>query len=187
MGKRKNAARVLARRAQSSLGLLPQDDGLEIVDENIEKAVVDWVSAPDPSIAARYNLLRRPAWINPSGEETGCCMCKDPKERVPVDRGTLPTDEKGWLETGGAVEYPLLATTDDDLGAIGGVGMRLYYYVLRSLAMLFLLFGLVSIPALRAYDRGDMYSHPAASRFADVMGAKQVRRYTNRAGRALAS
>ena len=100
--------------------------------------------------------------------------------RVPIDRGALKTtphptggDSPGWIDADGAHEYPLLSTGPDDLGAIGGVGMRLYYWVLMRLALLFLALGTVSIPALRAYDRGEMFNHPAASRFADVLGAKQ--------------
>jgi hypothetical protein len=100
---------------------------------------------------------------------------------VPVDRGSLKTaphptggSSPGWIDADGVYEYPLLSTGADDFGAIGGVGMRLYYWVLMRLTILFLILGVISIPALVTYhSQGKMFSHPSATRFSDSLGAKQ--------------
>eukprot|EP01050_Picozoa_sp_SAG11_P018196 SAG11_NODE_2711_length_3056_cov_1.984782_5_plen_97_part_00 len=45
-------------------------------------------------------------------------------------------------------QYPLWATTHDDLGVIGGVGLQLYFGLLRGLWIMFGVLGLVNLPPL---------------------------------------
>jgi hypothetical protein len=133
------------------------------VAEIDEKPVVNWTDAPNPDIAAKYNMLHRPAYVLKGGQ------------RVVADRGDPENkkDANGWLTGTGVSQYPYFGTTEADMGAIGGVGMRMYYFVIKSLAILFLVFGCMSIPAITAYGKGTMYDSPSAARYADVLGCRQ--------------
>jgi hypothetical protein len=150
-----------------------EDEEVENADEN---AVVDLSGAvePDQEVAHAYQLLYRPAYIEVEDEETKETV------RAPCDRGHCDQDPNGYLTTKvdgkqEAKPYPLWDTTDDDLGMMGGVGMRQYYMILKSLTFLFLVLGTLSTPALIIYAKGDMYEHPAAVRFAEVFGSHQTK------------
>lgn len=138
--------------------------------ERDEKPVVDWLAAPEASIAVRLRQLFRPAFVTNSRT----------RDKVPLDRsqcaldaaGKWPTLEMESSEFSSVKEYTLKDTRANDLGAIGGVGMRQYYFVLQALSWLFLACGLASLPALVVYSTGDMYAHPSAQRFADAIGVK---------------
>ena len=54
----------------------------------------------------------------------------------------------------GARPYPVYAATTADLGQIGGVGMRLYFELLRALTALFGAMALLNTPALLLNYRG---------------------------------
>lgn len=123
----------------------------------------DQTATPSTEIAQAYRTLYLPAYTEDDGNEGA---------RVPCDRGYCKVDESGWLTTVGVLPYPLFETSMHDLGAIGGVGMRQYYFILKALTLLFLFLGTVSVPAMVMYGKGEMYNHPAAARFSEVLGAQ---------------
>ena len=152
---------------------------LNNVEDHDESCVIDWRREPLASTARDYSVLFRPAYVvkslNPASasKPDSTTQSKKGHVRVPLDRADATLDPEGkWMTTEGVRQYPLLTTGADDLGAIGGVGMRLYYFIVKSLGLLFLLAGLVSTPALYTYSRGGMYAHPSASRFADELGVQ---------------
>ena len=105
------------------------------VAEEDEQPVIDWSSEPDQQIADTYAQLYRPSCRKVgAATESG---------RAVVDRAHCEVDAKGWMVGEGVEKYPLFSTTDNDLAAIGGVGMRQYYLILKSLAALFLFCGCV--------------------------------------------
>jgi hypothetical protein len=134
------------------------------LDEKDEKPVVDWHSEPRMDIARSFNLLHRAAFILRLGA-TGA------EERHPVDRATAKKDEKGWLTSDGVMRYRACATSAEDLGAIGGAGLRLYFLVLKALSLLTLLCGVISLPAIIGYQAQDMYDQPEAELYGHLAGA----------------
>ena len=138
------------------------ESGPKFVEERDEKPVIDWVSAPKKEIAMKYNLLRRAAFV----------MKGD--KRVPFDPADGDTDKEGWLTGKGVEQYPVVGTSLSELASIGGCGLRLYFFVLKSLSFLFLACGVISIPAMVAFSGEKMYDHPAASHFSDASGVRQT-------------
>ena len=98
-------------------------------------------------------LLSRPVCLPDPADET---------VRLPFDRANAELDERGYptgRSLGGAVptEYPLRETTMEDLGRIGGVGLRMYFTVIRGLAYVFAFLALCSIPVLISNGTGSMF------------------------------
>ena len=125
-----------------------------LVTERDEKPAVDWRSEPDIHVAEVATLLSRPVYVPDPADES---------IRIPFDRADAELDRHGYPTgrtlSGGAVpvEFPLWETTVEDLGRIGGVGLRMYFTVVRGLAFIFALLALCSIPALVATGTGGMF------------------------------
>jgi hypothetical protein len=126
---------------------------------------VDWTSEPSMSLARTYAKLSMPVYDDRRKEGDA----RPAKSRTPFDRADARVDVRGWI-TGedGMRLYPLCGTWGSDWGAIGGVGMRLYYYALRSLCVLFFVCGALSIPSMRSYAVGKMFDDSAAARYKDA-------------------
>jgi hypothetical protein len=124
---------------------------------------VDWTSEPEIGIARRYRLLHQAAYINAtekSGEE----------DREPVQRALQPTDENGWLTTDGVRNYRVCDTSATDFGKIGGAGLRVYFLLLKSLSLVSLACGVISLPAIFSYSTQEMYDQPEADAYAHLAG-----------------
>ena len=61
-----------------------------------------------------------------------------------------------------AQAYPMWATTGQDLGTIGGIGLRIYFYLLRLVAAMFFGAGIISLPAAFVNVNGGAYNTPGA-------------------------
>ena len=150
MSKRKE----LLRRAQPAGASAARIDLEDRVAERDEKPVVDWWTEPDLRVAETVALLSRPVWVPDPADTT---------QRMPFDRTDAELDGCGF-PTGHAragvkpAEYPLRETTLEDLGRIGGMGLRMYFTVLRGLAILFAVLAFCSIPALIATGTGEMFA-----------------------------
>ena len=124
---------------------------------------MDWSSEPEIGIARRYRLLHQAAYINAtekSGEE----------DREPVQRALQPTDENGWLTTDGVRNYRVCDTSATDFGKIGGAGLRVYFLLLKSLSLVSLACGVISLPAIFSYSTQEMYDQPEADAYAHLAG-----------------
>jgi hypothetical protein len=135
------------------------------VDEQDEKGVIDWLSEPSLAIAQDFRQLHRPAF-----------MVSETSHRMPASRSLCKLDAAGrWPTTSGVQPYSVWAvgtTGSADLAAIGGVGMRQYYLVLKALSLLCLTFWVISLPALAVYSNSDLYEHPSAQRFQAALGVR---------------
>ena len=139
---RGTGARLAAARAQH-------------LAERDEKPVVDWRTPPSFEVAEAVTRLSQPLAV-PDPD--------DGSRSVPFDRNDAELDERGW-PTGRSVKgvtpalYPLRETTAEDMGRIGGMGLRLYMEVLDGLAKVFLLLAVASIPGTVAvWGWGGMYA-----------------------------
>ena len=133
-----------------------------VVTEREANLVVDWQSPPSQTIANMVSVTYRPAYQMVDGK------------RQPMDRSQCQLEAGGkWPTASNVYSYPLWQSDSTDFGGIGGVGMRQYYFVVKSLATYFLAAGVASLPAILAYSDGKMYDHPASSRFKDAVGARQ--------------
>eukprot|EP01043_Picozoa_sp_COSAG02_P050368 COSAG02_NODE_5170_length_4574_cov_2.843352_2_plen_154_part_00 len=118
-------------------------------------------------IARRYRLLHQAVYVNTtdiSGRE----------ERYPVQRGLQPKDENGWLKTDGVRKYPVCDTSPEDLGQIGGTGLRVYFLLLKSLSIVLLACGVISLPAMVSYRAQEMYDQPEAELYAHLAGPARL-------------
>eukprot|EP01043_Picozoa_sp_COSAG02_P074200 COSAG02_NODE_14754_length_1239_cov_1.644737_1_plen_335_part_10 len=152
---------TVAESSEADVTVVVNKDEMPVVELLDER---DQETTPSKTIAEGYRTLYLPAYTMDGQSKTGL--------RVPCDRGYAEVDANGWLTTEGVELYPLIGTTMADLGAIGGVGMRQYYFILKMLTLLFLFLGMVSAPAMFLYGQGGMYNHPAAARFSEVLGSK---------------
>ena len=142
-----------ASRSAAAVERPPRSAGPAAVTERDEKPVVDWWSDPDQRVAEAVALLSRPVCLPDPADET---------VRLPLDRANAELDERGYptgRSLGGAVPtgYPLRETTMEDLGRIGGVGLRMYFTVIRGLAYVFAFLALCSIPVLISNGTGSMF------------------------------
>jgi hypothetical protein len=92
------------------------------------------------------------------------------------DRAEAEVDEKGWA-TNKTIEdlprmtkqtptpYEVWNTTEAEIGAFGGPGMRLYFYIVRSLAQLFMMMAILSIPTIVTFLSGEVYDESPLAPF----------------------
>ena len=106
-------------------------------------------------IARRYRLLHQAAYVITAENS-------DREERQPVQRALQPKDENGWLRTDGVRKYSVCDTGPEDLGQIGGAGLRVYFLLLKSLSLVLLACGVMSVPAMVSYSTQEMYDLPEA-------------------------
>lgn len=78
----------------------------------------------------------------------------------------IPYDPKSHRKLG--QRYPLCSTTDVELGSLG-VGLRLYFFVLKFLAALFFVLGFITLPAITSFAAEHLYEHSSAVRFRSPM------------------
>lgn len=94
---------------------------------------------------------------------------ENPK-RIVFDRADAKLDEKGWpteVATNGQEPkpYPCCCLDVDELGMIGGVGMRLYFYLLSFLCWVFFAMAVVTTPSVVYMKDDNMYNHSEAMRY----------------------
>lgn len=115
-------------------------------------------------IARRYRLLHQAAYVIAKGES-------GEEEREPAQRALQPVDENGWLTTDGVKKYRTCDSSMTDLGKIGGAGLRVYFFLLKSLSLVSLACGVISLPAIFSYRTQDMYDQPEADAYTHLAGA----------------
>ena len=91
------------------------------------------------------------------------------------DKADAKKDKNGWatnktinddrLKGQVPTLYEVWNTTEAEIGAFGGPGMRLYFFVLRRLATLFCIMSLINIPSLVTFLNGDVYDESPLSPF----------------------
>ena len=95
-------------------------------------------------------------------------------KRIVFDRADAKLDDKGWpteVATNGQQPkpYPCCGLDADELGMIGGVGMRLYFYLLSFLCCIFVLMAAVTTPSVLMMKDDNMYNHSEAARYRTVL------------------
>jgi hypothetical protein len=91
---------------------------------------------------------------------------KSTLKKIPFDRDIAARTQKGWTkepktQEGDEVKaYPLWSTSDAEMGSFGGVGLRLYFYVLKFLSVLFCMMALTTLRELLSCPRRACLSHP---------------------------
>ena len=81
-------------------------------------------------------------------------------KRVPFDRSAPRRHDADPPK-----QYPLWGTSMVDLGAIGGVGLRLYFLAVKFLAFACFAMGIATLPALSSNQAGSMFDQAEAERF----------------------
>ena len=103
------------------------------LEERDEKPVVDWVSTPRLEVARVSRLYARPTYVMASDVEAG----GETTKRMPFDKADAELDAHGWPtdktkkgDTPSA--FPCIGMDIDEMGTIGGTGLRLYFFLLVS-------------------------------------------------------
>jgi hypothetical protein len=151
----------------------------ELEEERDEKPVVDWWSEPRREVAEVSRLYARPTFLMAPDEETAGAATK----RVPFDRADAALDDAGWPtaqtkrgETPSA--YPCLCVSTpctgkamdvDEMGTIGGTGLRLYFFLLSFLYTAFFVMAVLTTPSVILNKEDTMYNHPEAARYSSGM------------------
>jgi hypothetical protein len=139
-------------------------------DDTDMPMVIDWRAPASLEIAQQCARIQQPLFLSDPAAAGGRTVFDNADAEV-GPRG-YPTGRTKRGET--PQLYPFRTVSDDDLGRIGGSGLRIYFYVLKRLCMLFAVLSVVSIPALLAYTGGAMYDAPSASRFASGIARSTI-------------
>jgi hypothetical protein len=92
-------------------------------------------------------------------------------KRLIFDKADAVLDEKGWqtaLSKSGQTpqEYPCASLDIDEMGTIGGVGLRLYFFLLKFLTTCFFVMAVITTPSIVIiYSEFEMYGHTEAARY----------------------
>ena len=144
--------------------------------------VINWDVTPSDFLAMEHQALSHPLFkdvaeiisVGDAGE-------KLIKTRIPLDPADAELDENGFRKVPRGMEdpltgelvsvgiYPLWDTSVVELGRIGGAGLRMYFSIVKLLAMLCLGFGVFSIPTIMinigGVTGGGMYAQDSAAGF----------------------
>lgn len=116
-------------------------------------------------------LQKRPCQLHFAGGEL------ETPDRVVFDPKEAKTDAEGW---------PMLLAKDNqkpesfafkffddqlinDMGQIGGVGLRLYFYLLQFLVKAFVVMAILATPSVIIAYKGTMYTHDEATHYKSTM------------------
>lgn len=91
-------------------------------------------------------------------------------KRITFDKADAELDAHGWPSgktiTGQTPKlYPCCRLKVDELGTIGGVGMRLYFFLLHFLCTAFSVMAVLTTPSIVLLKRDSMYNHSQADRY----------------------
>lgn len=165
------ADRIDPPRVETSFraaGSLPpsRDEARDEARDDVLDAVVDWTSPPQLDTAKAFALMRMPLCKPPSDDDSALVPF-DVDARAELDERGYPTGRD--LDGGEPTLYPLCRTGQEDFGLIGGAGVRIYFFLVRGLAMLFLVMAVASLPTILANGTGDMYDKPESDRFSSFI------------------
>ena len=122
---------------------------------------IDWTSPPNPELGETYRkVLIAQAELTEDGE----------RGVLDVDQGYEKIDPKS------IVAWPLWDTNMDQLGDIGGQGVRVYFELLKRLPMLFLKLAILNTPSLylNLYGEDNMYDAPGMTKQYRSFGARST-------------
>jgi hypothetical protein len=90
--------------------------------------------------------------------------------RLVFDKADAKLDAKGWpteetISGQKPKPYPCCRLDVDELGTIGGIGMRLYFYLLHFLCGAFFVMAVLTTPSIILMKNDDMYNHSEAARY----------------------
>lgn len=159
--------------------LMKQDETIAgELEERDTKPVVDWWSEPKRRIAEVSRLYARPTYVKVYDDQSNGSHTK----RVPFDTADALLDRSGWPKAqskNGEVPqpYPCLCVSTpcnhgmkpDELGDIGGPGLRLYFFLLSFLYSAFFVMAVLSTPSVVINSDGNMYNHSEAARYGSTM------------------
>eukprot|EP01046_Picozoa_sp_COSAG06_P010237 COSAG06_NODE_555_length_14353_cov_3.329311_5_plen_1164_part_00 len=121
------------------------------------------VTTADTEADIRDMLSDRPIEVRFTGGATD--------KRLIFDKADAALDEKGWqtdkTKNGQTPqEYPCMQLDIEEMGTIGGVGLRLYFYLLSFLYTCFAVMAVLTTPSIIiTYSEFDMYEHAEAVRY----------------------
>ena len=92
-------------------------------------------------------------------------------KRLIFDKADAVLDEKGWQtavsKSGQTPQpYPCMGMDIDEMGTIGGVGLRLYFFLLSFLCTCFFVMAVITTPSIIIlFSEFNMYEHAEATRY----------------------
>ena len=119
------------------------------------------VTGDDSEADIRDMLLERPVELKFRGGKT--------KKRLVFDKVDATLDGQGW-KTGVAKDgqkpqpYPFDLDVDE-MGTIGGVGLRLYFFLISFLCKAFVVMAVLTTPSIILQYTDSVYTHPEAVRY----------------------
>ncbi len=125
------------------------------------------VTAADSEADIRDMLSERPIEVRFRGGRT--------EKRLVFDKADAALDERGW-PTGKTIhdqtpqEYPYAELNIDEMGSIGGIGLRLYFYLLSFLGTCFFVMAVLTTPSIIiTYSEFNMYEHHEATHYKSLL------------------
>ncbi len=153
-------------------------DTTDEVEERDAQQVVDWWKAPQKNIANVTRMYAQPSYVKVPDERSNGTATK----RVPFDRADALVDDSGWpkqVTKNGEkpLPYPCLCASPctptgmraDELGDIGGPGLRMYFFLLSFLYSAFFVMAVLSTPSVVLNSDDSMYNHSEAARYSSAM------------------
>jgi hypothetical protein len=152
---------------------------MDEIDERDAQQVVDWWSAPQKNIAKVTRMYARPTYVTVPDDRSNGTTTK----RVPFDQADALVDDSGWpkhVTRNGEKPspYPCLCVSTpctgkgmraDELGDIGGPGLRIYFFLLSFLYSAFFVMAVLSTPSVVLNSDDSMFNRSEAGRYSSAM------------------